>query len=318
MLVSVIIPNYNHEKYLERRIETVLGQTYQNIEVIILDDASTDSSKEIIEKYRSHPLITHIVYNSQNSGSPFKQWKKGIELAKGEWIWIAESDDYADLSFLEKAVETIKANPSTGIFYCDAYITFDNAEKSRSNYSQKKNAFFNTSKWSNSYCKNGIDEINESLKYVCTINNVSSTVFKKELAKPLIATLEKFIYHGDWYFYLKLCSVTNICYTNKCLNFYRTHPESHLNTTGFTIQKKKEQFYILKTLYDDINITDKQKLIHHFCAYYLSFGLLKNGLKNGYILIKAYLQIDKPLALRVIKRILLFKVLRKNYKGWFD
>jgi len=94
--VSVIIPNYNYESYLKQRIETVLNQTYQNFEVIILDDHSSDNSRDIIETFRQNEKVTHIVYNQINSGSPFIQWVKGIELAIGKYIWIAESDDYSD------------------------------------------------------------------------------------------------------------------------------------------------------------------------------------------------------------------------------
>ena len=96
--VSVIIPNYCHAKYLDQRIQSVLNQTYQNFEVIILDDCSPDggASKAVIEKYRNNSHVSHIVYNENNSGSPFKQWKKGADMAQGELLWIAESDDYAD------------------------------------------------------------------------------------------------------------------------------------------------------------------------------------------------------------------------------
>src|SRR5258708_26242203 len=100
-MVSVIIPNYNHAQYLSKRIDSVIHQSYKNIEVIILDDCSIDKSKDIIEKYRFHPLVKKIIYNESNTGSPFLQWKKGVEVASGEWIWITESDDYSSPIFLE-------------------------------------------------------------------------------------------------------------------------------------------------------------------------------------------------------------------------
>src|SRR5690606_9831849 len=100
--VSVIIPNYNHARYLNQRIDSVLRQTFTDFEVIILDDCSKDDSREVIEKYRGNKKITHIVYNAQNSGSTFGQWKKGIALAKGRFIWIAESDDWCEETFLER------------------------------------------------------------------------------------------------------------------------------------------------------------------------------------------------------------------------
>ena len=103
-LVSVIIPNYNHAKFLDERIQSVLNQTYQNFELIILDDKSTDNSVEVIGKYKDNPHVSHIVVNTENSGSTFKQWHKGFELAKGEIIWIAESDDSCDNSLLETLV----------------------------------------------------------------------------------------------------------------------------------------------------------------------------------------------------------------------
>jgi glycosyltransferase involved in cell wall biosynthesis len=102
--VSVIVPNYNHAKYLEQRLESILKQTYRNFEVIILDDCSTDNSREIIERYRSNGKVNKIVFNSENGGTSYKQWYKGIEYAQGELIWIAESDDWSDERFLETLI----------------------------------------------------------------------------------------------------------------------------------------------------------------------------------------------------------------------
>jgi len=103
--VSVIIPNFNHAAYLKQRIDSVLNQTYQNFELIILDDCSTDNSKEIIEQYRNDTRVSNIVYNTENSGSTFKQWDKGINLSSGDYIWIAESDDWCELNFLQTIME---------------------------------------------------------------------------------------------------------------------------------------------------------------------------------------------------------------------
>ena len=99
--VSVIVPNYNHASYLKQRIDSILNQTFQDFEVIILDDCSTDNSLEVLSHYKNHNKVSHCVFNDTNSGSTFKQWDKGIQLAKGEWIWIAESDDWAEPEFLE-------------------------------------------------------------------------------------------------------------------------------------------------------------------------------------------------------------------------
>lgn len=122
-LVSAIIPNYNHARYLKQRLDSVFNQTYQNFEVILLDDCSTDNSLEIIEKYNGNPHLSQIVVNESNSGSVFKQWDKGINLAKGELIWIAESDDYCELTFLEEMVNALAAK-KTVVVACAQYVFF--------------------------------------------------------------------------------------------------------------------------------------------------------------------------------------------------
>lgn len=99
-LVSVIVPNYNHAPYLKERLDSIYQQTYQNIEVILLDDFSSDNSVEVLKQYaRKYPHNTRLIVNEENSGKVFRQWNKGLSLAKGELIWIAESDDYCDVNF---------------------------------------------------------------------------------------------------------------------------------------------------------------------------------------------------------------------------
>src|ERR1700738_1634065 len=108
--VSVIVPNYNHARFLRRRMESVLRQTYRDFEVILLDDCSTDESRSILSEYAGDPRV-RLEFNEKNSGSPFKQWNKGVALASGEYGWIAESDDYADERLLERLVAVLDHEP---------------------------------------------------------------------------------------------------------------------------------------------------------------------------------------------------------------
>ena len=118
--VSVIIPNYNHAVFLNQRIESVLTQTYRNFEVIILDDCSTDESRSIIQSFISKDARFNFISNNENSGSTFKQWNKGVELAESDLIWIAESDDVADPAFLQQALPHFKNDPSVVLVYCQS------------------------------------------------------------------------------------------------------------------------------------------------------------------------------------------------------
>src|SRR3954465_14421936 len=104
--VTVITPNYNHARYLSQRLDSILNQTFQDFELIILDDASTDNSRQVIESYASDPRVKTI-FNKVNNGSTFKQWNLGLSHARGEYIWFAESDDHADASLLEVLVDRL-------------------------------------------------------------------------------------------------------------------------------------------------------------------------------------------------------------------
>src|SRR5215469_13049609 len=118
--VSVIVPNYNHARFLPMRIDSILGQSFQDFELILLDDCSTDDSRSILHRYASD-LRVRVEFNEVNSGSPFKQWNKGVGLAQGEYIWIAESDDYADERFLEKLIARLDTEPQAVFAYCRSW-----------------------------------------------------------------------------------------------------------------------------------------------------------------------------------------------------
>lgn len=120
--VSVIVPNYNYARYLPIRLESILNQTFKDFELILLDDASTDNSIQILENYRNHPNVSQLVVNNVNTGSPFQQWMKGILLARGEYIWIAETDDIADLQFLETCINLAEKNENTAICYVGSQL----------------------------------------------------------------------------------------------------------------------------------------------------------------------------------------------------
>jgi glycosyltransferase involved in cell wall biosynthesis len=317
MLFSVIVPNYNHATFLKQRIESILHQTFQDFELIILDDASTDNSMAIIEQYKIHPKVSHIIQNNTNSGSPFKQWIKGIEAAAGNWIWIAESDDFADEKFLLHAANAITNNPTIGLYYCDT-VFVDGQDIQGKTFSKNKNSFFNTNKWDDSYLESGVDEINDNFKWLCAVNNASSAVFKKSAVSTFLKEVAGFTYHGDWYFYLSLCFNNDVYYSHHPFSFYRIHSTSLLNSTGFSIQKKSEHFKILQLLYYHPLVTEKKKLLRHFCIYFLGFGLLENGIISAYKLLKTYCRIDRNLAAKTLKQIIKIKAVNKKHPVWND
>lgn len=99
--ISVIVPFYNHAAFVQRRIESLLAQTAGRLELILLDDASTDNTASLLRQWEHHPAVQCVCINAHNSGSPFLQWQRGLQLARQPWVWIAEGDDYCDPDFIQ-------------------------------------------------------------------------------------------------------------------------------------------------------------------------------------------------------------------------
>lgn len=116
--ISVLMPIYNGEKYLEESIDSILGQTYENFELLLINDASNDASENIILSY----LDSRIVYikNEQNLGL-IKTLNKGLDLAKGEFIARMDQDDIALPTRFEKQIDIFHKNPEIGV--CGTWFT---------------------------------------------------------------------------------------------------------------------------------------------------------------------------------------------------
>lgn len=274
--VSVIIPNYNHAPYLKQRIDSVLSQTFQDFELIILDDCSTDNSREIIELYRSSPKISNIVYNEINSGSTFKQWKKGVELAIGEYIWIAESDDYADANFLFTMIALMEKEKEIGMAYCNSTIINENGD-TKGLYSDLANKWFSTDKWNNDYIIEGCEELKTNLLTTCTIINVSPVLFRADSLKNVIEMISLFRYAGDWLVYMLIALRKKIYYSSLTLNYYRDHPLNTTKQSGKNYGSYYDRYYArlfffayLKEYF--INESERKKMIAA-AKYFLNIEL---------------------------------------------
>lgn len=105
-LVSIVVPVYNNEKYLRECIDSLINQTYKNIEIILINDGSTDNSLEICERY-SEKFKNILVLNQKNSG-PSAARNNGILHANGKYTILVDSDDYVDSNMIEKLVKNNK------------------------------------------------------------------------------------------------------------------------------------------------------------------------------------------------------------------
>jgi len=258
-MVSVIIPNYNHAFYLKQRIDSILGQTYQDFEIIILDDCSTDKSRDILEQYSSHSKVSQVIYNDNNSGTTFKQWQKGIELAQGEWIWIAESDDYCEPSFLETLLNEIGNKEEVVLSYCQSIMfTNDKQIHTKTNWPELSSEMA------------GKDWVVSEMLGTCNLINASMAIFKKAAIKNLDWSLTNFKLCGDWFFWTQIASKGHVLVSGKYLNYFRKHIKSASNTPSKNGAYYIEGVNVFRFAMKEFKLTPDEikkglaKYVHHF------------------------------------------------------
>lgn len=307
--VSVIIPNFNHGSFLQNRIESVLNQTMNDIELLIIDDCSTDNSRDIIRLYEHHPKVSFVYYNSANSGSPYSHWPRLFNQANADWIWVAESDDLADPQFLETLLPLALSNKEASLVYCDSQIVYTESDTATYTYALLKKEKYKTSKWTQAYKQDGKTELNDFLKKDCTINNVSAVLFRKSYAKNIVSQLNGFRHHGDWLFYIEMAGQGEVIYHPEPLNKYREHTGNHSKKTNGAPFNKTECFIILDRLLKKEFITDKKKLINHFIKAYIGFGLIRDRPFSAKGLYYQYKTINPALARQVLFQLIQSKIL---------
>lgn len=220
-LVSVVVPNYNYASYLKERIDSILSQTYTDYELILLDDASTDNSAEILAGYRDNPHVSHIVVNEKNTGSPFVQWMKGVFMASGKYIWIAEADDLAAPDFLETCVELAEKYADTSICYAGSFLIGSSGKVEHRNPNhwgrRRKKGFA---------CFDGRRFAEYNLYWKNYIINASGVIFRREYALKLAGSpFLSMKYCGDWLFWFEMSMQGSVIEVYKQLNYFRQHPQ---------------------------------------------------------------------------------------------
>jgi glycosyltransferase involved in cell wall biosynthesis len=245
--VSVIIPNYNHAQFLRQRVDSVLGQTYQDFEVILLDDCSTDESRFILSEYAGDPRV-RIEFNDKNSGSPFKQWNRGVRLARGEYVWIAESDDYAEGRLLERLVAVLDEEPTVAFAYCRSW---------RVSEDDRLDGFVDPHvpgpdlyRWTSDYRADGHEECRKYLVRNNTVPNTSAVVFRTAIYERVGGADEGLRLCGDWKLWASMALTGRMAYVGEPLNYFRFHDASVRSKTQRSALDVAEMLQVIRWVMD--------------------------------------------------------------------
>jgi glycosyltransferase involved in cell wall biosynthesis len=249
--VSVIVPNYNYAEYLKERLQSIWSQTYPVFEIIVLDDASTDGSvEEIAELQKQYGRKVRLVRNDKNSGSPSRQWALGVKMARGELVWIAEADDFADREFLAEVTKSFRDRDIV-LSYCQSRMVDKNSAVLADDYLQYVSDV-DQALWRNDYNRPGRVEIEEALSVKNTIPNVSAAVFRRNaLIEVLDAHLDEMTTlrnAADWLCYLRMMTKGSVNFVARSLNNHRRHQRSTTLSASASDRRHLEEIIRMQRL----------------------------------------------------------------------
>ncbi|MHB2166869.1 glycoside hydrolase family 99-like domain-containing protein [Alsobacter sp. R-9] len=230
--ISVVVPNYNYAHCMEERLTTIFEQSHPVEEIVVLDDASSDNSVSVIcDVAQSRDRDVLLAVNEKNSGSVFAQWMKAAEMARGEFVWIAEADDLSERTFLSTLVNLMRTDPAIDIAFSDSRAIDMQGGPVFDSYKP----YFGTIEpgaLTRTQIFDGNDFVSRYLGIKNVILNVSSVLWRRDaLRRALEASwsdLKRLRMAGDWRIYLEVLSWpgAKIAYSADMLNVHRRHSAS--------------------------------------------------------------------------------------------
>lgn len=271
--ISIITASYNYAEYIGETIKSVINQSFQDWEMIIIDDGSTDNSVEVIKQYiqknNKIRLLSHL--NNENKGL-VATLKLGISQAKGEYIVFLESDDYIRKDYLEKKLAAFEKYPEVGLIYNNIQ-TFGAAQtRKRKFYFWLVNNY-----WKTHNCPHNISDILHFKNYIPTF---SCVMLKKDLLENIdwISPDSAIV---DWYIWAQICSKVNVYYLQEKLTYWRLHSDSYLNSSRKNI-KTNTIIQSVESVYNFLPPVKslKYKLLFILKLFLSSIKYRRNLLKN--------------------------------------
>lgn len=264
--ISIIIPVYNVEPYIEKCIESVINQTYQDLDIILVNDGSTDLSGDICDKYSKLDSRIRVIHQ-KNSGQS-KARNVGISIARGEYIGFVDSDDYIELNMYEKLINTMEQY-NADIVECAVKNIYTN----KTVYNETKKIYICTGEEA---LKKHLEKPNDSKSPRAA---VWSRLFKSEKIKSL--KFPEGMIHEDFYFtYRALLNCSKYCWIDEAL-YCHIYTNSN-STTQLPFSKKDlSKINIFKERMDYLKAIKKNQLAKYAEVNYYSL-LLQYFYKTSY------------------------------------
>lgn len=280
MKLSVIIPVYNVEKYVEQCLHSVVGQSYENLEIIIVNDGSTDKSWDICEKFAS--IDSRIKLIHQINGGVSVARNTGIENSTGNYITFVDSDDWLEKEMYSKMMSQAEKFPDLDMIMCDTVLISDGCKKTSSE-------FIRGGYYSNDEIISDLYPtllVTENFGKIPIVSACSSLFRRSVLEKNRIRFNPSLKYSEDYLFMAEIMiSVKSYFYLKGDFNYnYRQHPDSRSKLlqrdwwSSLLLLSRKLKEFLEPSVEYDFSRQLKLQLIHS--ALFLSSAIIKNELIN--------------------------------------
>lgn len=269
-LVTIVTPVYNHELYLDDYFESIMSQTYQNIEVIIIDDASPDQSQKVIEKWipELETRFKNVTYipRTKNKGL-ISSCNEGLSLSKGKYICLFASDDIMMPENIYKKVNFLESNPRFGMVYSDGYYLHEFKSKLTLRYLYKKIFSRRLSQKQKHY--------SGDIKDILIVDNFIPSLavcIRKECFKVVGGYSDKY-YFEDYYMWVKISQHFLVGYIKEHLVKYRVHHNSMSNNPENIIKVADSRLDLLNSyknrgIYNDETLSEAATYVNKLYAEY--------------------------------------------------
>lgn len=315
-LVSVIIPAYNHEKYVQETINSIINQTYKNIELIIIDDGSKDNTWQKITEMEEQckQRFTNVVFKTQENKGTCITLNRLIEAAKGEYIYLIASDDLAKPNAISRLIDFLSKNPDFSLAVGDNEII--DAEDERLYLDKKINSFhslkeanFRTYGESIRYGRPEIDFNSEDFgtysnlifgNHVTNGYLIRADIFNKISKFTPEAPLE------DYFLMLQISKYSKLKFIDEILFSYRWHSTNTINNRHAVIEMTNKTLQYEEKLVQkiDLNSVNKNALAA------IKYGAVKNMFKIPFLM--SVYKLKNYRSQKVILKIFGFEIVLKE------
>lgn len=225
-LVNLIVASYNHASFLERRMDSLVGQTYPDVEILVIDDCSPDNSVEILRRYESHSKVRLIV--RERNGGWVTVSNQGVDLSAGEFILFANCDDDCDPRMVERLVGAMTRYPSAGIAFCRSLMVDEGDAVLGDDFTIREKAF--RERCCSDTLLSGA-EASRFLLHSCVIPNLSAALIRRECFDRVGYLSSEYRVCCDWDLFFRIAERYDVAYVAEPLNRFRQHKKTIRSVT---------------------------------------------------------------------------------------